>query len=83
MRRWAPVLLAAVLGAAWFPNPVHGGAYSRLVNCFSVVNGFCAQGVDRNGSAIGAFAIVHPPGYTGTQATIDVGVCTNILDTQL
>lgn len=74
MKRWVRIPFAASLAAASFPELLYGGAYARLVNCASVVNGFCAQGVDRNGSAIGALAIVHPPGYAGTQPTIDVEV---------
>jgi hypothetical protein len=55
--------------------PLQAGAYARIVDCLQMVGGFCAPGVDRNGAPIGAFAIVHPPGYDGTQPTLRVEVC--------
>lgn len=71
------------MAASLLPAPGMAGAYARLVDCAVVVDGFCGQGVDRNGEFVGAHAIVHPPGYDGTQALVDVDVCTSPLDNQL
>lgn len=56
------------------------GSYSDTVDCTSIVGGFCAQGLDRDLNPIGAFAITHPPGYTGiSQPVVSVDVCVSQL----
>jgi hypothetical protein len=55
------------------------GAYTKIINCAQQEGGFCAQGTDRDGLPIGAQAITHPPGFDGTQPTLDVVVCTTFV----
>jgi hypothetical protein len=70
--------------AALFAGSIgaHGGSYAVTTDCDQVVGGFCAQGTDTNGFGIGAFVIMHPPGYTG-QTTLTVDVCTSPLNPEL
>lgn len=83
-RTWTVCVLGIALGTAGFAIPAAGGSFLRIIDCATVEQGFCAQGKDRNGLLMGAFAIVHPPGYTNVhQPTIEVDVCTSLLAPEL
>ena len=59
-------------------SPAYPGAYLRTLDCTSIVNGFCAQGRDREDLLVQAGAIVHPPGFSDmTQGVLRVEVCTD------
>lgn len=55
--------------------PATAGVFEQTLRCSEIVSGFCAQGVDVDFALVGPHAIVHPPGFDGTQPTVQVGIC--------
>lgn len=78
---WKVAVLGVCLPILWLQS-AQAGSYAFTVNCDSTpVNGFCDPGTDINGALVPAFAINHPPGYTG-QSVLVVDVCVEQLPPQ-
>jgi len=58
------------------PSSGRAGTFISTLSCPDPLpGGFCIQGADADGALIPPFAIVHPPGYDGTQSLLTVEVC--------